>query len=56
MVELDAVELREQAVPQHLDRDAGAVRDEEHGSATIGHEMGSEGLGSRCAEWTLSVK
>ena len=33
LVELDALELREQAVAEHLRRDAGAVGDEEDGSA-----------------------
>src|SRR5688572_1739632 len=33
LVELDAFELREQAVSQHLRRDARAIRYEEHGAA-----------------------
>ena len=33
LVELHAFELRQQAVAEHLRRDAGAVGDEEHGSA-----------------------
>jgi hypothetical protein len=32
-VELDALELREQAVAQHLRRDSRAIGDEEHGAA-----------------------
>src|SRR5262249_60618762 len=35
----DTVELGKQAVTEHLDRDTGAVRDEEHGWAAIEHEM-----------------
>src|SRR5207253_2524221 len=35
LVEFDAVELREQAVAEHLHRDPGPVGDEEHGSARI---------------------
>ena len=33
LVELDAFELRQQAVAQHLRRDARAIGDEEHGAA-----------------------
>ena len=40
LVEFDAVELREQAVAEHLHRDPGPIGDEEHGSAGIGHEKG----------------
>ena len=33
LIELDPFELRKQAVPEHLRRDAGAIGDEEHGAA-----------------------
>jgi len=54
LVEFDAVELREEAVAQHLDRDPGPVGDEEHGSARIGHERGRAGY-FRCAGNALPV-
>ncbi len=58
LVEFDAVELRKQAVAEHLDRDSGAVGDEEDGSAAVGHEQGPGGvfgLRGGCAACNITV-
>ncbi len=58
LVEFDAVELRKQAVAQHLDGDPRAVGDEEHGSAAFGHEKGPGGvfwLRAGCAACNITV-